>query len=100
MRLPIIRGNLRTFRHGPLIIGASLLDGESARICCLTPNSPNSRIVIGENSNFRGPEDHTRSRGVDLTSLNNPECIDLMARFIRENPALWGEDIGVATPGG
>jgi cytosine/creatinine deaminase len=25
--------------------------------------------------------------------LNDPGCIDLMARFIRERPDLWNEDI-------
>jgi len=27
--------------------------------------------------------------------LENPECIELMTGFIRDNPALWNEDIGV-----
>lgn len=53
------------------------------------------RIVIGENVNFRGPEDYVRSRGVELTIVNDPACIELMRRFINENPELWNEDIGV-----
>lgn len=52
------------------------------------------RVVVGENRNFRGPEDYVRSRGVDVEVLNDPECIAMMERFIQENPTLWNEDIG------
>lgn len=52
------------------------------------------RVVIGENRTFGGPEDHLRSRGVDLVIADDPECIALMERFIAENPGLWDEDIG------
>jgi len=53
------------------------------------------RIIIGENVNFSGPESHLRERGVELEVVNAPELIELMARFIREQPELWNEDIGV-----
>ncbi len=53
------------------------------------------RVVIGENHTFRGPEDYLRSRGVSLEIADDPECVRLMRDFIRENPALWNEDIGV-----
>jgi creatinine deaminase len=53
------------------------------------------RIVVGENVNFQGPEAYVRSRGVEMTILNDPECIQLMQDFIRERPQLWNEDIGV-----
>src|SRR5690349_23820372 len=33
------------------------------------------KIVIGEHQTFQGPEDYVRSRGVELTILNDPECI-------------------------
>jgi len=52
------------------------------------------RIVVGENVNFQGPEAYVRSRGVELTILNDPECIQLMQDFIRDRPQLWNEDIG------
>jgi cytosine deaminase len=52
------------------------------------------RIVIGENTTFRGPEDHVRSRGVELVIADDPECIQLMREFIRAHPDLWNEDIG------
>lgn len=53
------------------------------------------RIVIGENRTFQGPEDYVRSRGVELTIVDNAECIELMRQFIAERPELWNEDIGV-----
>ncbi len=52
------------------------------------------RVVIGENRSFLGEEALLRSRGVELTVLDDPECIELMARLLREQPALWNEDIG------
>jgi len=52
------------------------------------------KIVIGENKTFQGPEDYLRERGVKLEILNEPECIELMQKFIDEKPQLWNEDIG------
>jgi cytosine/creatinine deaminase len=52
-------------------------------------------VVIGENKNFRGPEEYVRSRGVALTLVDDPQCIEMMSNFIRNNPTLWNEDIGV-----
>ena len=52
------------------------------------------RIVIGENRTFQGPESYVRSRGVELTILDNAECIELMQKFIQAQPRLWNEDIG------
>lgn len=52
------------------------------------------RVVIGENENFMGEEEMLQSRGVKLSTLNDPNCIEMMKKFIRENPILWNEDIG------
>ena len=52
------------------------------------------KVVIGENHTFRGPEDHVRSRGVELVIVDNEECRELMATFIKKHPELWNEDIG------
>ena len=52
------------------------------------------RVVIGENKTFLGDEELLRSRGVELTILNNQDCIDLMTNFINDQPELWNEDIG------
>jgi len=54
-----------------------------------------SHVIVGENQTFMGEEELLRSRGVIVEVLQNQECIDLMEEFIRRNPALWNEDIGV-----
>lgn len=52
------------------------------------------RVIIGENVTFLGDEELLRSRGVELTLLQDAECIALMTAFIAAKPALWNEDIG------
>ncbi len=51
-------------------------------------------VVIGENENFKGEEALLESRGVNITVLQNLECIRLMKEFIAENRRMWNEDIG------
>ena len=53
------------------------------------------KVVIGENSTFLGEEALLRSRGVEIEVVQEQACIRLMTNFIRENPSLWNEDIGV-----
>jgi len=53
------------------------------------------KVVIGENRTFLGEEDLLRSRGVSLVVLEDDTCIRIMTDFIRANPKLWNEDIGV-----
>ena len=53
-------------------------------------------VVIGENRTFLGDEDVLRAHGVKLEVLQDEECISLMQAFIRDNPGLWNEDIGVS----
>ena len=52
-------------------------------------------VIVGENQTFMGEEELLRSRGVAVTVLQDPECIELLSAFIREYPELWNEDIGV-----
>jgi creatinine deaminase len=52
------------------------------------------RVIAGENMTFLGEEELLRSRGVIVDVVQEPRCIELMRKFIRENPALWNEDIG------
>jgi cytosine deaminase len=54
------------------------------------------QVVVGENRTFQGPEDYLRSRGVQLTVIDNEECRRLMLDFIASAPLLWNEDIGEA----
>lgn len=53
------------------------------------------RIVIGENQNFSGEEALLKERGVTLTVLDHAGCIEFMAKFQREKPDVWNEDIGL-----
>jgi cytosine deaminase len=50
-------------------------------------------VVIGEDVNFPGEPEFLRSRGVNVTIVNDPELIDMMKKYIAENPAVWNEDI-------
>jgi len=52
------------------------------------------RVVVGENRTFRGPEEHLRTRGVEIEIVDDTECVRLMTDFINRNHALWDEDIG------
>jgi cytosine deaminase len=53
------------------------------------------KVVIGENKTFMGAEALLTQNGVEVVVLNNSECIGMMEDFIKANPALWNEDIGV-----
>lgn len=53
------------------------------------------RVIIGENTTFRGEEGLLSSRGVFLEVRQDETCIRLMTEFIRTHPELWNEDIGV-----
>jgi creatinine deaminase len=53
------------------------------------------KIVIAENTTFLGAEDWLRRQGVELTVLNDDECIAMMQSFIAARPELWHEDIAV-----
>ncbi len=52
------------------------------------------KVVIGENTTFKGPESYLISRGVEVTQHNSQECVSLMRDFITDSPELWNEDIG------
>ena len=52
------------------------------------------KVVIGENQTFLGDEAHLKGCDVVLEVLNEPQCIELMTRFIAAKPELWNEDIG------
>ncbi|MDH3472968.1 MAG: nucleoside deaminase [Rhodospirillales bacterium] len=51
------------------------------------------RVVVGEDRNFEGDTGFLAERGVEVVMLDDPDCIALMERFIREKPELWNEDI-------
>ncbi len=52
------------------------------------------KVIVGENQTFMGEEELLRSRGVDVSVLQDHQCIQLMTDFIQDAPELWNEDIG------
>jgi cytosine deaminase len=54
-----------------------------------------SKVVIGENRTFCGPEEYVKSRGIEVSVVDNHECSQIMKTFIKNNPTLWNEDIGI-----
>ena len=53
------------------------------------------RVVVGENVTFQGAEEYMRANGIAVEVVQDAECIEMMTGFIRDQPALWNEDIGV-----
>jgi cytosine deaminase len=51
-------------------------------------------VVVGEAVNFRGGIDWLRENGIAVVDLHSQECIQLLAKYIEDNPAVWKEDIG------
>ncbi len=53
------------------------------------------RVVIGESTTFRGPEELLLDAGIEVVQMNDAKCIAMMTEFVRAHPELWNEDIGV-----
>jgi cytosine/creatinine deaminase len=53
-----------------------------------------AKVIVGESRNFSGAPEFMRAHGIEVIDLDLPECIEMMAAFIRDQPALWREDIG------
>lgn len=51
------------------------------------------RVIINDTRNFGGNEQFLRDRGVEVVDVAHTDSIELMAKFIADNPALWNEDI-------
>jgi cytosine/creatinine deaminase len=52
------------------------------------------RVIVGENQTFMGEEELLKSRGVDVTVMQDDRCIAMMRSFIAMHPDVWSEDIG------
>jgi cytosine/creatinine deaminase len=52
------------------------------------------KVLIGENENFRGGEDLMKAQGIEVVNLDDVEISNFFAAWVKENPSLWGEDIG------
>jgi cytosine/creatinine deaminase len=51
-------------------------------------------VVVGESVNFRGGIDWLQENRIKVIDLASKDCVQMLAKFIAENPALWHEDIG------
>ena len=52
------------------------------------------KAIAGESKIFPGAVEFMKPHSVEVTDLNNLECINMMGKFISEKPELWTEDIG------
>jgi cytosine deaminase len=52
------------------------------------------RVVVGDDVNFVGGQHWLAQNGVEVTVVNDPQLVAMMAAFIDANPNLWNEDIG------
>jgi cytosine deaminase len=51
-------------------------------------------VIIGESVNFEGGIEWLRENGVKVVDLNSNECVEMLGKYIAENPDVWNEDIG------
>lgn len=52
-------------------------------------------LIVGESRNFQGGLDWLRSLGVKVVDLDSQECASMLREYIRLNPGVWNEDIGI-----
>ena len=51
-------------------------------------------VVVGESVNFRGGIDWLKENRTHVIDLHSEECIQMLAKYVAGNPAVWKEDIG------
>jgi creatinine deaminase len=51
-------------------------------------------VIVGESRTFQGGIAWLKENGIAIQDLGNPECFQMMAGYIRQNPEVWNEDIG------
>ncbi len=54
-----------------------------------------ARVIVGESRTFQGGIDWLRESGVEVVDVDSNACRELIEGFIREQPDVWNEDIGV-----
>lgn len=52
-------------------------------------------VIVGESRNFDGAREFMTSRGIEVVNVDSSECVEMVHRFIVNNPNLWFEDIGM-----
>lgn len=51
-------------------------------------------VLVGESVNFRGGMDWLRENGIEVIDLHSSECIQILAKYVKDHPEVWKEDIG------
>ena len=51
-------------------------------------------VVVGESVNFQGGVEWLKENGITVIDMRSEDCIQMLAKFIKENPEIWNEDIG------
>lgn len=51
-------------------------------------------VVVGEDETFSGGIEWLKEHGVEVVVLDDPECKELLRKFIEDHPEVWNEDIG------
>jgi cytosine deaminase len=85
-------GRRKADQYGRMILYSTLSPCDMCSGAVLLYKIPT--VVVGENHNFKGPEEYLRTRGVDVRLARDATCVQLMAEFIRDRPEEWFEDIG------
>ena len=52
------------------------------------------KVIVGESRTFSGARKFMESHGVEVIDVDDPSCVQMMEKFIRDKPELWNEDIG------
>ncbi len=52
-------------------------------------------LVVGEARTFHGGHDWLAGLGIRVIVLDEDECIEILQKYVRRNPDVWNEDIGV-----
>ncbi len=53
------------------------------------------KVIAGESVTFSGAKEFMEQHGIEVIDLHHSDCIEMMEKFITEEPQLWNEDIGV-----
>jgi cytosine deaminase len=51
-------------------------------------------VLVGESVNFRGGVDWLRENGIEVIDLHSSECVQMLAKYVKDHPDVWKEDIG------
>jgi cytosine deaminase len=51
-------------------------------------------VIVGESRNFQGGVDWLRTLSIQVIDLDSDECAELLSSYVRNNAAVWNEDIG------